>query len=316
MKISGSTLLIVALTAIVIYSSFTYLDKKLESEGSATYSVDENGSEKPLMIKKKQAPATDKEEDEKIIQTVEAYQKGYHEGCKENAPESIDSNKSTSLSRAYLLGFQKGKKFCTAKRKHQKEQFEKAKQEGCQSASGTIIRDDTLYSQNGNYQKAWDIGYRQCKKAKEKEKKKQSVPTEKPKTTTQTPAAQINQESPAYRKGYRQGCDVSRGGYQKRDEQSYLHSRDYRAGWTRGRNECKTEKTTSREQPAERTREPNYFDQGYNDGCDTATRYFRRDRYKYKHFRSYREGWKTGEYECSRRDAFPPPPILLDPFGF
>jgi len=277
------------------------------------YSVDEAGSEKAL--EKKQKSHTDKENDEKIIQTAEAYQKGYHEGCKEDAPESVDSNKSATLGRAYVLGFQKGKKFCTAKRKHQKEQFEKAKSEGCQSVSGAIIRDDTLYGQNGNYQKAWDIGYRQCKKAKEREKQKKSSAAKKPKPS-QSPAPQINPDSPEYRKGYRQGCDVSRGGYQKRDEQSYLHSKDYRAGWTRGRNECKTEKTIPREQPLERKRVPNYFDQGYNDGCDTATRYFRRDRYKYKHSRSYREGWKTGEFECSRRGAFPPPPIPLDPFGF
>ena len=314
MKIDVSTIVIAALTVIVIYSSYNYLDEKgKETTGNESlYQKSATDSLKSSETKEGSKPSP--ESDEKILQTVDAYQKGYHEGCKEDAPETIDGNKSTTLNRAYVLGFQKGKKFCTAKRKHQKEQFEKAKREGCQSASGTILRDDTLYNQKGNYQKAWDIGYRQCKKAKEKEKKEKSVSAEKPKTE-RMPSEQVNKESAEYRKGYRQGCDVSRGGYQKRDEESYLRSRDYRAGWTKGRSECKVAEETP-PKPAQRSKEARYFDQGYSDGCDTATRYFRQDRYKYQHFRSYREGWQTGEYECRRRGTFPPPPVPLDPFGF
>ena len=313
MKIDLSTIIIAALTIIVIYSSYDYLENK--GEESAKYNIhylegEENSSKPPEV---KQAAKTARESDEKILKCVDAYQKGYREGCLENAPERSDSNATTTDERAYFLGYQGGKKSCTAKREQRKERFERGKNEGCRSASGTIVRDETLYTGKSSYMKGWDTGYRQCRKRKA-EKKRVELPRKEPKTVS--PAIEIDRDNPEYRRGYRQGCDVSRGGYQKRDEESYLHSRAYRAGWTKGRGECKKEKREERSVRG-RTEEPHAFDQGYNDGCDTATRYFRRDSYRYRHSKSYREGWRRGEFECRRREGFPPPPPLpFDQFGF
>ena len=325
MKKGIDTFLIAALVVLVVYLSYTYLDKSLGqgSEVEGNYTITPGDTDEAAA--RESETKTDTCDDEMIRKIVDAYQKGYQEGCRQESKSVPTEEKGEAFKRSYNLGYDKGQKFCTAKRKRQKELSEKGKKEGCQSASGSHLRDETLYTQNEHYKKAWDNGYQKCRKSgavqkAQSEEKPGRIP-EKPKPE-QTAEKNINPNSEAYRKGYRQGCDVSRGGYQKRDEWSYLHSQEYRAGWTKGRSECKveTEKSvpeSTRPEPTQRELAQRHFDQGYEDGCDSARGYFRRDRTLYVRYPSYREGWQRGEYECRSRPLVPPPPPMpLDPFGF
>jgi hypothetical protein len=323
MKKNIETLLTALLVIAVIYLSYNYLNRSMgpEKEPDGNYTIDVSDTmEHPPAKAAKETPTYS---DETITKLVDAYQEGYREGCRENAgkPRSTQREKKV-FERAYTLGFDKGKTFCTAKRKREKELLHRGAEEGCQSALGKYMRDETLYTQNKTYKKSWDKGYKKCKPTKTSPKS-ETVPQQK-KKQERTNQAAIDTRSEAYRLGYRQGCDRSRGGYQKRDERRYFESKEYRAGWTKGREECKSEPgtkrqaTTPRTRPTQRYNEPYYFDLGYDDGCDSARGFFRRDREHYVRHESYREGWQRGKFECSRRPppVVPPPPVPFNPFGF
>ncbi|MEA3418518.1 MAG: hypothetical protein U9Q90_03885 [Campylobacterota bacterium] len=272
---------------------------------------------KKAIIKSLEANASlvKEEEDKKILDTVESYQKGYKEGCKKAIDKktvnkrTIDQNiskKSMSVpsvqtdDRAYHLGLEKGEEICRAELKRKKALYEKGYKDGCSSAVKTLTKDKKFYDSSGSYRKGWDVGKKSCgKKEVSKEKK--------------SPKREVNRKSPDYQRGYLHGCNSAHGMHH-RIENVYLHNREYRSGWTEGREKCQLKKKALRSPQPHR----DYFKQGYRDGCDTATRYYKRDRYKYDHETSYRKGWKTGERECSREriyQEYPMPMIPMQPFS-
>ncbi len=161
-------------------------------------------------------------------------------------------------------------------------------QEGCPKEPKATTENNTTKDS-----RAYQLGFENAKKdcVTQYKEKKSTTPT------------QNKSKDPNYQRGYQHGCNTSQG-LGERDEKSYLGSKAYRAGWTEGRNGCKqAEKTT--EKSRKRSKESQNFDQGYFDGCDTATQYYKRDQHQYERSASYRRGWNRGEYECSTQ----PPPM-------
>ena len=305
MKISKVSVIVLLLLIGVIALEVNYFNKKTESSGTK---MEESKPSKPS---EENLTRIREQEDQKILKTVDAYEKGYRDGCPVDAKMGKTIPVEDMYKRSYILGFQKGKKVCSAKREEQKEKenYKKGEEDGCSTATGKPVQNKALYLKKGSYQKGWDKGYKGCKNQKVKKSEKAEEPK---------PAAiRINRKSPEYQKGYRQGCDASEGSY-GRDENLYLQSKEYRAGWTEGREKCNSRRGAEKKR-VQRYTESQLFDQGYRDGCESADGYFRRDRSKYERYTSYREGWRRGERECRRREADqipPPPPAPLPPFGF
>ena len=307
---SKTSIVVLLLLVAVMVLEVNYFRQKTNSGGIETEVTKETESaEENLTLKKEM-------EDSRIIGTVEAYQTGYKEGCPKDAKMRKTDPVGGKFERSYILGFEKGKKVCSVKRKkeQEKEYFQKGYVEGCSTAGGKPVQNKEQYLKKGSYYKGWDKGYKECKKS-EAPKTETGIET---KTTEQKKSTvvknRINRQSPEYQKGYRQGCDASGGNFY-RDEELYLQSREYRAGWTEGREQCKNRRTTEKSR-AYNQQESRLFGQGYDDGCDTAQGYYRKDRYKYENYLSYRKGWLRGERECVRQVLPPPPPIPVPPFGF
>ena len=252
------------------------------------------------------------QEDQKIIHIVDLFQKGYSDGCHKNR-EIIRSNPAgTRLERSYLLGFEKGKKVCSAQRekKTEEENYKRGEEDGCGTAKGKPVQNKELYLKKGMYQKGWDQGYKSCKKPEAAKPEKEKA--------IRLPKERINRQSPEYQKGYRNGCDADEEN-DYRDEGLYLHSKAYRAGWTEGRKKCHSRRGRTKQKRVMHSSSQRYFDQGYQDGCDSAGGYLIRDRYKYEQYRSYRDGWGRGRKECERvkrEQRLPPPLIPFQPFGY
>ena len=252
------------------------------------------------------------EEDQKILDAVESYQKGYKEGCKKaiNAKnknkKAVDKNiskKSMPVSsvrtadRAYRLGLEKGEEICRAELKRKKVLYERGYKDGCSSAVKTPKKEKKLYDSSKSYRKGWNTGKKSCENKPVGDANK---------TKSSGKKKEVNRKSPDYQRGYHHGCNSAHGMYQ-RIENVYLHNREYRRGWTEGRAKCQLKKKNT---PRPRH---DYFNQGYRDGCDTASRYYKRDRYKYDREPSYRSGWKAGEYECGREVIYHESPMGMFP---
>ncbi len=174
------------------------------------------------------------------------------------------------------------------------ESYRKGYKEGCQQASKV---DKQSLQKETRQDRAYLLGFEKLKeecllqikqkKEKKKEKKKEII-TKKPVKKK----AKADKKSPDYQNGYRHGCNSAKGEYM-RMEDIYLQSRDYREGWTMGRQKCQGIKKSTIP-----TQKPNYFDQGYRDGCASAEGFYRRDARKYMRVPSYTDGWRIGEYEC------------------
>ena len=250
-------------------------------------------------------------EDRDIIKIVDTYRRGYRDGCPKDGQMREESPGDNRYRRSYILGFQEGKKICVAKREKQreKEQYKKGRKEGCDTARGKSLQNKASYAQKGSYQKGWDEGYRECRKDEAESPKKKKQPP---------PKVVVNRRSLEYQKGYQHGCNASAGGFY-RDENLYLRSREYRAGWTVGREKC-SGKEIPEQKKSRKPPQVGYFDEGYGDGCDSAEGYFRKNRYKYEKYSDYRRGWLLGERECGRvqmeREFLSPPPFFPPPMGF
>jgi len=305
-KISKVSVIVLLLLIGVMVLEVNYFKKK--TDNSEMKAEEEKSPEKP----EENLTKLREEEDQKIIHIVDLFQKGYSDGCNENR-EIIKSNPAgTQIERSYLLGFEKGEKVCAAQREKKKQEanYKRGEEDGCSTAKGKPVQNKDLYLKKGMYQKGWDKGYKGCKKPE---------PVKSPKEKeVKPPQSRINRQSPEYQKGYRNGCDADMGSY-FRDEALYLHSKAYRAGWTEGRKKCRSRRGETEPERVTKPSPQRYFDQGYRDGCDSAEGYFRRDRYKYGEYRSYREGWNQGRKECERvemEQRLPPPPMIFQPFGY
>jgi len=170
------------------------------------------------------------------------------------------------------------------------ESYRKGYKEGCRQASKVDKPSpQKVTRQDRAYQLGFERGKEVCllKIKKKKEKKKEIIPKK-----LVEKKARADKKSPDYQNGYRHGCNSAKGEY-LRMEDIYLQSRDYREGWTTGRQKCQGIKKSTIP-----TQKPNYFDQGYRDGCDSAEGFYRRDARKYMRVPSYTDGWRIGEYEC------------------
>ena len=294
MKFSNTSVIVLLLLVAIIGAEFYYYrhhTKQVEKstlfpKSSISTSQEQNmtkgqssSSVAPNVVVEKE----NVDSDEKIISTVTAYQKGYNEGCQKASKENGASLQSEGHhERAYLLGFEKGKTECLLQIRQKKEHYDLGYKDGCNSAIGKLVKDTALYQSSVDYKKGWERGTKKCGNENEK------VVAQKPKERKK-----VNKKSPDYQRGYRHGCSSAKGNY-TRQEDSYLQRRDYRQGWTEGRQKCKsTNKSLS---PAQKR---HYFDQGYRDGRDSVRGFYRRDHYKYKNIMSYKEGWRAGEFECS-----------------
>ncbi len=291
MKFSKTSVIILLLLFAIIGAEFYYFKHQTRRTEKSTPSPESNMS-KPVEqdIAKGQSlslevpnKTIEKEDvDKNIISTVAAYQKGYIDGC-----QKISETNGTSVltetrhDRAYQLGFEKGKEECLSLVKQKKEHYDLGYKDGCNSAIGKLVKDAALHQSSANYKKGWERGGQKCGNKREK------VTVKKPKER------RVNKKSADYQSGYQHGCTSAKGNY-TRQEDIYLQSRDYRQGWTKGRQKCKSTKKS-----LSPTQKRHYFDQGYSDGCDSSGGYYRRDPYKYKHIGSYAEGWRAGEYECA-----------------
>jgi len=313
-KVSKVSVIILLLLIGVMILEVNYFRSKTES-GTLKSEV----SNQPIPVEEN-LTKTGEEEDQKILHTVDAYQEGYKDGCPEGASMRKGDPVGGPYERSYILGFEKAKNVCKAKRKQQrdlereKEQQKKGEEDGCSTAKGKPVQDKPLYLKKEAYYKGWESGYKQCKKraAKKEAVKKESTIEKRRPPKKATPG--IDRRSREYQRAYQDACRAAEGrGF--RDEELYLRNRNYRAGWTEGRKACPPQREISERKPVRK----NYFDQGYRDGCASAEGYFRKDRYVYARHRSYREGWSLGNQECVRRgriERLPPPPMPFPPFGF
>lgn len=293
MKFSNTSVIVLLLLFAIIGAEFYYYNHKTRQADKSTLSPERSmskpeeqnitkGEPSALEIPDKTIEKEDVDEDEKIISTVAAYQKGYKEGCQKiSETNSTTIPAETHQERAYQLGFEKGKEECLLQAKQKKEHYELGYKDGCNSAVSKLVKDTALYDSSVDYKKGWERGARKCGS------KSESMTVKKPKER------KVNKKNPDYQSGYQDGCASAKGNYH-RQENIYLKSRDYRQGWTLGRQKCQSAKKS-----LSPTQKRHYFDQGYGDGCDSARGYYRRDPYKYKYIGSYAEGWRAGEYECA-----------------
>ncbi len=299
MKFSKTSVIVLLLLLAIIGAEFYYYKYQTKEGKKSTLAVESNisTSQEQSTTKEHFTPAeipdklTEKEgvfTDEKIISTVTAYQKGYKEGCQKASETNTTATQTEShYERAYLLGFEKGKTECLSQIKQKKENYDLGYKDGCNSAIGKLVKDAALYQSSADYKKGWERGAEKCGNENEKMLAKKLKERKK-----------VNKKSPDYQSGYRHGCSSAKGNYY-RQEDIYLQSRDYRQGWTYGRQKCKSAKSKSTKKSLTPTQKRHYFDQGYRDGCDSVRGFYRRNHYKYKNIMSYKEGWRAGEFECS-----------------
>jgi len=100
-----------------------------------------------------------------------------------------------------------------------------------------------------------------------------------------------NSQRDSYKQGYSDGCYSAKESWRK-DTYAYNRNNLYAKGWDTGKRQCKVPKHTNNHRT---------YDIGYRDGCRTAKGNYTQDRQRYRHNRSYRNGWKNGSKECSYR---------------
>ena len=309
-KISKVSVVVLLMLIGVMVLEVNYFKSK--TDGNNTM-IEEPEQQKPVEVN---LTKVREREDRKILLTVDAYQEGYKDGCPESASMRKSDPVGSLYERSYILGFEKARKVCDAKRKSQresqieKENFQKGEGDGCSTAKGKPVQNKSLYLQKSAYYKGWESGYKACKK---KVIEKEAV--EEKAASPKNSVSRIDRHSQEYREAYQDACEAMEGrGF--RDEDLYLRSRNYRAGWTEGRKRCNSKRETVKRKSLH-TR--SYFDRGYRDGCASSEGYFRKDRYIYARHRSYRDGWSLGREECGRGnriERLPPPPVPFAPFGF